>query len=134
MPMAATSSHWHGVQVRIPSMRMVALALDGTSLAIAVLFVVAVVAFGQHGAEMPTDNWWLFVPMIGAGLAALAGGVVALAAAVKGDRHAILSIPLALGGFAVLAIVGRPLLVLPVIGGGLAWFLVLAKSQKRGRS
>jgi hypothetical protein len=113
---------------------MVALALDGVFLAFAVFFVVAVVAFGQRGAEMPTDNWWLFGPMVGVALAALAGGVVALVAAVRGDRHAILSIPLALGGLAVLAIVGVPLLVLPVIVGGLAWFLVLAKGQKKRRS
>ena len=114
-------------------MRAVALALDGAFLAFAVFFVVAVGAFGQRGAEMPTDNWWLFGPMVGAGLAALAGGVVALVAAVRGDRHAILSIPLALGGLAVLAIVGVPRLVLPVIVGGLAWFLILAKGQKKRR-
>ena len=60
--------------------------------------------------------------------------MVALVAAVRGDRHAILSIPLALGGLAVLAIVGAPVLVLPVVVGGLAWFLVLAKGRKKGRS
>lgn len=115
-------------------MRAVALALDGACLAFAVFFVVAGVAFGQRGAEVPTDNWWLFGPMVGAGLAALAGAMVALAAALRGDRHAILSIPLVLGGLAVLAIVGVPLLVVPAIVGGLAWFLVLAKRQRRRRS
>lgn len=131
---AGASSHLHGVNPRIRSMRTAALVLDGAFLAFAVFFVVAVVAFGQRGAEMPTDNWWLFGPMVGAGLAALAGGVVALVAAVRGDRHAILSIPLALGGVTVLAIVGAPALVLPLIVGGLAWFLVLAKGPKTRRS
>jgi arginyl-tRNA synthetase len=69
-----------------------------------------------------------------AGMAALAGGFVALVAALRGDRHAILSTPLSLGGLAVLAIVGIPLLVLPVIVGGLAWFLVLANGQRKRRS
>lgn len=132
MAVAGTRSHWH-VHPR-PSMRAVALALDGAFLAFAVFFVAAVVAFGQRGAEMPTDNWWLFGPMVGAGLAALAGGVVALVAALRGDRHAILSIPLALGGLAALAIVGVPRFVLPVIVGGLAWFLILAKGQRKRRS
>lgn len=83
---------------------------------------------------MPTDNWWLFGPMLGDGPAALAGGVVALGAAIRGDRHAILSIPLALGGLTVLGIVGVPVLVVPAIVGGLAWFLVLAKRQRKRRS
>ena len=128
MAVAGTSSHLHGMHRR---MRTVALALDGAFLAFAVLFVVAVVAFGQRGAEMPTDNWWLFGPMVGAGLAALAGGAVALVAIVRGDRHAILAIPLALGGAAVLAIVGLPVLVLPGIVGGLAWFLILARGRTK---
>lgn len=115
-------------------MSAVALAFDGAFLAFAVFFVVAAVGFGQRGAEIPTDNWWLFGPMVGAGLAALAGGVVAVVAAVRGERHAILAIPLALGGLAVLAIVGAPVVLLPVIVGGLAWFLVLAKGQKKRRS
>jgi hypothetical protein len=114
--------------------RKAALALDAVFLAFALFFVVAASVFGQRGAEMPTDNWWLFGPMVGAGLAAIAGGVVALVAAVRGDRHAILSIPLALGGLAVLATVGHPLLVLPLIVAGLAWFLVLAKGRMNRRS
>ena len=134
MAVAGTSSHGHGLHPRSASMRTVALALDGAFLAFAVFFVVAVVAFGQQGAEMPTDNWWLFGPMVGAGSAALAGGLVALVAAVRGDRHAILSVPLALGGLAVLAIVGFPRFVLPVIVGGLGWFLVLVKGQKERRN
>ena len=133
MAVAGTSAHVPGVHPRTRSLRAVALALDGAFLAFAVFLVVAVVAFGQRGAELPTDNWWLFGPMVGAGLAALAGGVVALVAAVRGDRHAILSIPLALGGVAVLATVGRPVLMLPGIAVGLAWILIVAKGQEKRR-
>lgn len=122
----------HGSHPRRPSARAGALALDGAALAFVAAFVIAAVAFGQRGEELPTDNWWLFGPMLGAGVAALSGGVIALVAAARGDRHAILVAPLVLGGLAVLAIVGLPVLVVPVVVGGLAWFLVLVRRDGRG--
>lgn len=134
MTVAGARSPLHEPHPQSRAMRTAALVLDGAALAFVVLFVVAGVVFGQRGSEMPTDNWWLFGPMAGAGLTALAGGVVALVAAIRGDRHAILAIPLALGGLAVLAIVGFPVLVLPGIVAGLWWFLVRAHGRKGRRS
>lgn len=131
---AGASSSWHGLHSRGGSTRAVALALDVAVAGLVAIFVLAAGAFGQRGEELPTDNWWLFGPMLGAWLAAIAGGVVALVAAVRGDRHAILLIPLALGGLAVLAVVGHPVFVLPAIVGGLAWFAFLVKGRNEPRS
>lgn len=132
MAVAGPSSRLRRAHPRGRSLRAAALALDGVALVFAPFFVVAVAVFGQRGAEIPTDDWWLSGPMVGAGLAALAGGLVAVIAAARGDRHAILSIALALGGVVVLAVVGIPVLVLPAIVGGLVWFPVLARSQGAG--
>lgn len=82
---------------RLLAPRRVALALDGAFLACVLFFVLAAVAFGQRGAETPWDNWWLAGPMVGAAAAALAGGLAAIVALARGDRHRILLLPLALG-------------------------------------
>jgi hypothetical protein len=69
--------------------------------------MIAASVFGQTGGETFSDNLILAFFWIGAGVAALLGGVVALVAVVRGDRDGTIAIPLAIGGLVLFFVIGE---------------------------
>jgi hypothetical protein len=88
-------------------LRSLALELVGLFVALLVGLVLASSVFGLRGGDTLADNWVLAGLALGAAATALAGGVLALVALVRGGRETFLVIPLAVGGIVLAFLIGE---------------------------
>ena len=82
----------------------------GLLTAAATLFLigVALAASGQEGGEKFSDNLWLAIPILGAGLSAvIAGAVAAFAVSFRRERSALTFLALVVGLLVLIFMIGE---------------------------
>jgi flagellar biosynthesis protein FliQ len=72
------------------------------------ILLISLAASGQEGGEEFSDNLWLALPGLAAGLSAVLGGVTAAVAVVRrGERSVLVFLPLIVGIFVAIFLLGE---------------------------
>jgi len=85
------------------------LAVSLLTVAVTLLLIgCALAASGQQGGERLSDNLWLAIPMLGAGLSAVvAGAVAAFAISFRRERSALAFLALIIGLLVLIFMIGE---------------------------
>ena len=105
---APTGHRWARIRL-LPRTRLGFWAV-GLLAAFAACFIllISLAAAGQTGGDELSDNLWLALPGLGAGLSAVLAGVTAAVAVVRrGERSALVFLPLIVGIFVAIFLVGE---------------------------
>jgi membrane associated rhomboid family serine protease len=79
-----------------------------TAAATLLLIGIALAASGQEGGDKFSDNLWLAIPMLGAGLSAvIAGAVAAFAVSFRRERSALTFLALVIGLLVLIFMIGE---------------------------